>query len=174
MTPKAKLLYSQEHTEYMSNGVKSTTSHTYRYSNPSDVRMTSQSVMRGNSGYTIYTSYPSNINNGIYSEMVKKNMLDYPVEERLERKGKVVSARLLTYALQDGSILPSKIYTYTPGFAGCLSEQFERFDGVNVNAFYVPLLGLSYSQGRIHRLVDQQNVVTNYEWDKIDNILFGK
>lgn len=166
VTPKAKLLYSQEHTEYMSNGVKSTTSHTYRYSNPSDVRMTSQSVMRGNSGYTIYTSYPSNINNGIYSEMVKKNMLDYPVEERLERKGKVVSARLLTYALQDGSILPSKIYTYTPGFAGCLSEQFERFDGVNVNAFYVPLLGLSYSQGRIHRLVDQQNVVTNYEWDK--------
>ena len=25
---------------------------------------------------------------------------------------------------------------------------------------------MSYSQGRIHRLVDQQNVVTNYEWDK--------
>lgn len=166
VTPRAKLLMSHAHTEYMSNGVEATTLQTYGYGNPSDVRTTSRTVTRGNSGYTIYTSYPSSINKGVYSEMVKKNMLDYPVEERVERNGKVVSARLMTYALQDGSFLPSMIYAYTPGSTGCLSAQLGKFDGRDVNALYVPLLRLSYAKGRLNKLVDQQNVVTYYEWDK--------
>lgn len=165
VTPKAKLLVSQSHTEYMPNGTKMSTLQTYGYGNSTDIRMTSQTVTRGSNKYTVHTTYPSNINTGDYSEMVKKNMLDYPVEEYMERNGKVISARLMTYSSQDGGIQPNKIYAYTPGEASCPIAHFVKFDGENVNGLYTPLQELSFAKGRINSLVDQQNIVTSYKWD---------
>lgn len=170
VTPKAKLLVSQSHTEYMPNGTNMSTLQTYGYGNSTDIRMTSQTVTRGSNKYTVHTTYPSNINTGIYSEMVTKNMLDYPVEEYMERNGKVISARLMTYSSQDESILPNKIYAYTPGEAGCSSSQFVKYAGDSIHANYTQLLELSYSRGRVNRLTDSQGVVTEYMWD--DNLQY--
>ena len=165
VTPKAKLLTSHAHTEVMSNGVRMANLQTYNYDNPSDIRMTSQTTSRSDDKYSIYTSYPSSINNGIYADMVKKNMLDYPVEERVERNGKVVSARLMTYSDQDGSYYPNKVYTYTPGTTACAFNSFVKYSGTEINNLYVPLFDIGYNNGRIEHLTDQQGIITYYTWD---------
>lgn len=72
VTPKAKLLRAHAHTEVMTNGVRMSNLQTYNYDNPSDIRMTSQTTSRSDDKYSIYTSYPSSINNGIYADMVKR------------------------------------------------------------------------------------------------------
>lgn len=165
VTPKAKLLRAHAHTEVMTNGVRMSNLQTYNYDNPSDIRMTSQTTSRSDDKYSIYTSYPSSINNGIYADMVKKNMLDYPVEERVERNGKVVSARLMTYSDQDGSYYPNKVYTYTPGTSACAFNSFVKYSGTEINNLYVPLFDIGYNNGRIEHLTDQQGITTYYTWD---------
>ena len=165
VTPKAKLLTSHAHTEVMTNGVRMSNLQTYNYANPSDIRMTSQTTSRSDDKYSIYTSYPSSINNGIYADMVKKNMLDYPVEERVERNGKVVSARLMTYSDQDGSYYPNKVYTYTPGTTACAFNSFVKYSGTEINNLYVPLFDIGFNNGRIEHLTDQQGIITYYTWD---------
>ena len=165
VTPKAKLLRAHAHTEVMSNGVRMANLQTYNYDNPSDIRMTSQTTSRSDDKYSIYTSYPSSINNGIYADMVKKNMLDYPVEERVERNGKVVSARLMTYSDQDGCYYPNKVYTYTPGTSACAFNSFVKYSGTEINNLYVPLFDIGYNNGRIEHLTDLQGITTYYKWD---------
>lgn len=165
VTPKAKLLRAHAHTEVMTNGVRMSNLQTYNYANPSDIRMTSQTTSRSDDKYSIYTSYPSSINNGIYADMVKKNMLDYPVEERVERNGKVVSARLMTYSDQDGSYYPNKVYTYTPGTTACAFNSFVKYSGTEINNLYVPLFDIGFNNGRIEHLTDQQGIITYYTWD---------
>lgn len=166
VTPKAKVLVSRTHTEYMSNGVNIVNKETYGYDNPSDIRLTSQTITQGSERYCIHTSYPSVINNGIYAEMVNKNMLDYPVEERMERNNKIVSARLMTYAKQGSCFYPDQMYTYTPGASGCLSSKFNTYSGTGVNSLYAPLIKFVYSNGRISRLIDNQGITTSYTWDQ--------
>lgn len=163
--PKAKLLTSHVHTEVMPNGVKMTSLQTYNYDNPSDIRMTSQTISRSDDKYSIYTSYPSNIKNAIYAGMVEKNMLDYPVEERVERNGKVISARLMTYSNQEGSYYPCKVYTYTPGASANAFNNFIKYSGTEINNLYVPLFDIGYKNGRIEHLTDQQGITTYYKWD---------
>lgn len=165
VTPKAKLLMSHAHTEVMPNGVNMTSLQTYNYDNPSDIRITSQTTRRCDDQYCIYTSYPSSINKGIYADMVKKNMLDYPIEERVERNGKIISARLVTYSDQDGCYYPNKVYTYTPGASVCAFNSFVKYSGTEINNLYVPLLDIGYSNGRIEHLTDQQGITTYYTWD---------
>ncbi len=164
--PRAKLLVSHEHKEVMSNGVVMTELRTYGYNNPSDIRMTSLSISRGDDKYSIHTSYPSSINNGIYADMVKKNMLDYPVEERVERNGKVISARLMTYMSVGNCYYPNKMYTYTPGLSGCPFDSFSKFKGAEINNLYVPFLDIEYVDGRVGHLTNQQGITTYYTWDK--------
>lgn len=166
VTPKAKLLVAHSHMEITSNGVTMNTLQAYKYDNPSDIRMTSQAVSRNDDKYSIYTSYPSSLNNGIYADMVNKNMLDYPVEERVERDGKIVSARLMTYTSQDCSFYPNNIYTYTPGSKGYSSSNFIKFDGSTINELYRPMLEIKFSEGRVVSLKNQQGITTNYTWDK--------
>lgn len=165
VTPRAKVLVSQTHTDFMSNGIEMTTSKVYKYENQSDIRITSQIISQGEEQYAIHTSYPSNINNGVYAEMVKKNMLDYPIEEQVEHNEKIVSARLMTYLRIDNSFYPSKIYTYTPGIATFSYQQFQAFNGTNINKAYTPLLSLTYSNGRIESFTDRQGITTSYTWD---------
>lgn len=166
VTPKAKLLLSNTHTEYMSNGINITSVTAYKYDNQNDIRQTSQSFSQGSNNYSVHISYPSNINNGIYSEMVNKNMLDYPVEERIERNGKIVSARLMTYIKQNGSYYPKQIYSYTPGTPECAISDFPYYSGTTVNSLYYPFVNISYSNGRIISLTDHQGITTNYNWDQ--------
>lgn len=92
-------------------------------------------------------------------------MLDYPVEERVERNGKVVSARLMTYSDQDGSYYPNKVYTYTPGTTACAFNSFVKYSGTEINNLYVPLFDIGFNNGRIEHLTDQQGIITYYTWD---------
>ena len=92
-------------------------------------------------------------------------MLDYPVEERVERNDKVISARLMTYSSQGGSFYPNKIYTYTPGASACAFNSFVKYSGTEINNLYVPLLDIGYKNGRIEHLTDQQGITTYYKWD---------
>lgn len=165
-TPKAKLLVSQSHTEFMFNGTEITTSKVFKYENPSDIRQTSQIISQGEEEYSIHTSYPSKINNGIYAEMTERNMLDYPIEERVVYNNYVISSRLMTYTKEGEAYYPNKIYTYTPGAATCSASQFNSFDGTSINKIYTPILTLAYSNGRINCLTDNQGMTTNYTWDK--------
>lgn len=164
--PKARLLSSETHTEYTSDGDTITTTKTYNYENPDDILMTSQTVTQGDDAYTVQTSYPSSINNGIYMDMVNRNMLAYPVEERLERNGNVISARLVRYQAQENSFYPVQVYAYTPGATGCPIGNFQSFDGNTFCPLYNLMLQVGYSQGRVISLTDNQNVTTSYNWSQ--------
>lgn len=165
-SPKANLLLSQEHTEYMHDGTTLRTVKNYAYDNPGSTLVTSQSISQGDSEYTIHSRYPSNVHNGIYPDMVRKNMLDYPIEERVERNGKIISARLCTYLAQDSCFYPSCGYTYTPGSDTCLTRDFDFFDGSTVSSLYRLSHSMAYAQGRIMRVTDHQNISTYYSWDR--------
>lgn len=93
-------------------------------------------------------------------------MLDYPVEERVERNGKVISARLMTYMSVGNCYYPNKIYTYTPGLSGCPFDSFSKFKGAEINNLYVPFLDIEYVDGRVGHLTNQQGITTYYTWDK--------
>lgn len=164
-SPSANMLMSQTYTEYMPDGLTLTTEKSYAYDNPSDILMTSQTESQGETEYTIHTSYPSNMNSGIYSSMVNKNMLDYPIEERVEFNDKVISARLCTYSAQGNCYYPDGIYTYTPGNTAQPYRTFAAYDGNAINSLYTHSHSLSYSDGRISCMTDRSNISTLYSWD---------
>lgn len=163
--PKAKLLTSETHTDYLSNGVKMVKTKSYGYDNPTDIRMTSQIVSQGDEKYSIYTTYPSTIGTGVYAAMVEKNMLDYPIEERIVRNNYIIAATLATYQSQDNTFYPNKIYKYSPGSVGCNISNFSTFNGLNINTLYTPLVSLNYINGRLVKITDRQNIQTIYKWD---------
>ncbi len=71
------------------------------------------------------TTYPSDINSGVYKGMADKRMIDFPVENIISRKGKIVSGSLTTFQQINGSYLPQYKYNI-------LNKQtagFRFFDG---------------------------------------------
>ena len=59
---------------------------------------------------TIYR-YPSDINTGVYASMLEKNMLNYPIEERVFKNNNIIGNKITTFKeYYPGRYVPDKIY----------------------------------------------------------------
>ncbi len=113
------------------------------------------------------TTYPEDINLGVYASMVEKNMLSYPVEQVTTKNNKVTAATLTTYKSGGGSYVPSEQYslsTATP------LTSFTSFDGSSMDSHYNTTPDVSYDQyntttGNVEQVTTKDGLTTSYLWD---------
>ena len=113
--------------------------------------------------YTRSARYPSDINTGVYADMVANHMLNYIIEQCEVINGSTISASLTEYSLQGNSYYPSAIYTYTPNEP---NSSFQNFNGVAGSHYGSPYFLLSFFNGRLASITDKAGITTSYEWNK--------
>jgi hypothetical protein len=111
------------------------------------------------------TSYPPDIDNGVYSQMASGNMLNYPVEQTNLVNNQVTVGSLTTYKQVGTSYVPDKSYSVET-VSPLLS--FTRFNGSAKDSHYADIPDLVFdsydSKANILQSTAKSGVITSYFW----------
>ena len=119
------------------------------------------------------TVYPCDISGGVYPDMTRKNMLDYPVEAIRTMEDQVTSATLCTYS--EANFLPEAWYRLETDIP---QPSFTPFDGNTKDSRYEPVPQTRILQrdkrGNIRETVDKTGTHTVFLWGYGSRYLIAK
>lgn len=164
----ASLLVGQTQMIYSQTGsdvVQTTTATDYNnYQLPQETRTTTSTGQNVKQTYT----YPFNLSASLYTSMVRKNMVGYPIETITYKNNKITAGELNTYrsAASGSDFIIVKDNSYklavpTP------SGGFTPYTGNAVSSDYQsPLLQFTNydSKGHLLEAKDRQGIITSYLW----------
>lgn len=139
----------------------------YQYN---EQKLRSTVTTTNSSGEVIKSSirYPADINTGLYTSMVDKKMLNFPVEQVQFENSNITGAKLTTYKVNGGSYVPDKKYSLE--IASPIAESvFTYFNGTAKDSRYGASPEISYDNystyGNVRQLTAKDGVITAYLWD---------
>ncbi len=111
-------------------------------------------------------NYPSDINQGIYTDMVNNGMFDYPIEQTIKTNGKWTGSNLTTYKFEEGNYVPDKVYSLE---TTAPLTSFPEYIGSSVDTNYygdnpeIDFLEHDY-RGNILKIKEINEIYTYYLW----------
>ena len=158
-------------TKYLPSGNVLTTKN-YLYN---DIGLLSSESSTASDGYTFETKskYPSDINTGVYTSMINRNMINYPIEVLNLKNNNITGGSLTSYKVNGSSYVPDKEYILECS-APFSSGSFTYFNGSTKDSHYSNTAELSYdvynsTNGNLRQTTSRDGITTAYLWDSYGN-----